>query len=224
MKVFYTFNMSDCIKYMWVGGGQHCGWQGQQGGGGEFLSTRMWYAVVNWWWWLTRKLFILSRCVTISRSCVLVVDNTVDGKDNMRRRPWIRWHYDVSLKLESLVFYSSLFASFSALMMSWTLELSHTLKLSKIWISHHQHSLSHTHPHWWTFKLKCYIKMSPTSLVSSTRLSLPTTMSMTLTTNTHVLNDVRHVESIKIFDVDPDHHSIWHPSWRKFQPKWYILM
>ena len=135
-----------------------------------------------------------------------------------------QWHHDVSLQLESLVFYSSLFASFSALMMSWTLELSHTLKLSKIWISHHQHSLSHTHPHWWTFKLKCYIKMSPTSLVSSTRLSLPTTMSMTLTTNTHVLNDVRHVESIKIFDVDPDHHSIWHPSWRKFQPKLYILM
>ena len=94
----------------------------------------------------------------------------------------------------------------------------------KIWISHHQQSLSHTHPHWWTFKLKCYIKMSPTSLVSSTRLSLPTTMSMTLTTNTHVLNDVRHVESIKIFDIDPHHHSIWHPSWRKFQPKWYILM
>ena len=48
-----------------------------------------------------------------------------------------------------------------------------------------------------------HIKMSPTSLVSSTRLSLPTTMSMTLTTNTHVLNDVRHVESIKIFDIDP---------------------
>ena len=90
--------------------------------------------------------------------------------------------------------------------------------------TNHQHSLSHTHPHWWTFKLKCYIKMSPTSLVSSTRLSLPTTMSMTLTTNTHVLNDVRHVESIKIFDIDPDHHSIWHPSWRKFQLMWYILM
>ena len=92
----------------------------------------MWYAVVNWWWWLTRKLFILSRCVTISRSCVLVVDNTVDGKDNMRRRPWIRWHYDVSLKLESLVFFSSLLASFSSFysfstwcVMSWTLMLSH---------------------------------------------------------------------------------------------------
>ena len=181
----------------------------------EFSSTRIKCAVVlviemNYF-------FIVSSFVTTLRSCVLVVDVTADGNNN-------EWHHDESLQLESLVFYSSLFASFSALMMSWTLELSHTLKLSKIWISHHQHSLSHTHPHWWTFKLKCYIKMSPTSLVSSTRLSLPTTMSMTLTANTHVLNDVRHVESIKIFDVDPDHHSIWHPSWRKFQPKWYILI
>ena len=105
----------------------------------------MWYAVVNWWWWLTRKLFILSRCVTISRSCVLVVDNTVDGKDNMRRRLWIRWHYDVSLKLESLVFYSSLlasFSSFSTLMMSWTCYHIHwncwTLKCAQ-----HKHSSSY---------------------------------------------------------------------------------
>ena len=37
-----------------------------------------------------KKVVYFSRCVTISRSCVLVVDNTVDGKDNMRRRPWIR--------------------------------------------------------------------------------------------------------------------------------------
>ena len=41
MKVFYTFNLSDHIKYMWVGGRQHCGWQGQQGGedqGGRSLT------------------------------------------------------------------------------------------------------------------------------------------------------------------------------------------
>ena len=179
-----------------------------------------------WFWWLIWNIFIVSTFMTTLRLCVLVVDDTVDSNDNQPGGGdhGGRWHQDVSLQLESLVFYSSLFASFSALMMSWTLELSHTLKLSKIWISHHQHSLSHTHPHWWTFKLKCYIKMSPTSLVSSTRLSLPTTMSMTLTTNTHVLNDVRHVDSLKIFDVDPNHHSIWHPSWRKFQPKWYILL
>ena len=26
----YIFNMSGHIKYLWVGGGRHCGWQGQQ--------------------------------------------------------------------------------------------------------------------------------------------------------------------------------------------------
>ena len=92
----------------------------------------MWYL-----WWIgdggwQESCFFFKRHMTILRSCVLVVDNTVDGKENMWRRPWIRWHHDVSLKLESLVFFSSLLASFSSFysfstwcVMSWTLMLSH---------------------------------------------------------------------------------------------------
>ena len=92
----------------------------------------MWYL-----WWIgdggwQESCFFFQRHLTILRSCVLVVDNTVDGKENMWRRPWIRWHHDVSLKLESLVFFSSLLASFSSFysfstwcVMSWTLMLSH---------------------------------------------------------------------------------------------------
>ena len=34
------------------------------------------------WWWLTSKFFILSTIVTPFRSCVLMVDDTVDSKDN----------------------------------------------------------------------------------------------------------------------------------------------
>ena len=32
MKVVYSFNMSDNIKYTWFGGRRHSGRQGQQGG------------------------------------------------------------------------------------------------------------------------------------------------------------------------------------------------
>ena len=63
--------------------------------------------------------------------------------------------------------------------------------------------------------------MSATSLVFSSKLSLP---SMVLsTTNSHVLSLVRHVESVNNFHVTHHNHSISHPSWRKFQMMWYIL-
>ena len=58
MKVVYTFNTSDHIMYMWVGGRQHCGRREQQGREDqgccwhqdvslclEFSSTRTWYAM-----------------------------------------------------------------------------------------------------------------------------------------------------------------------------------
>ena len=57
-------------------------------------------------------------------------------------------------------------------------------------------------------------------MVSSSKLSLLSTVSST--TNSHVLNIVRHVESI--FDVKPHHHSLSDPSWRQFQLKWYIIL
>ena len=72
------------------------------------------------------------------------------------------------------------------------------------------------------FKLKWYIMMLPTSMISSFWLSLPSTVSST--TNTYDLNIVRLVERIKNFQVNQHYYSVSYPSWRKFQPKWYILM
>ena len=146
----------------------------------------------------------------------------------------------------------------------------------KIDVNQHHHSISH--PRWGKTQLRWYILILETSLVFSSRLSLPSTVSLTTnfhvlnvvqhvkdiqplkpkhitsklkkipikvihsdfsnfmvsssklsllstvssTTNSHVLNIVRHVESI--FDVKPHHHSLSDPSWRKFQLKWYIIL
>ena len=57
--------------------------------------------------------------------------------------------------------------------------------------------------------------MSPTSMVSSTWLSLPSTVSST--TYTHDVNVVTNVEIIKILHFNHQNHSIFHPSWRKFK-------
>ena len=71
--------------------------------------------------------------------------------------------------------------------------------------------------------LKWYILMSTTSMVSSSLMSLPSTGLST--SNSHDLNVVTNVEIIKKdCDVNHHHHSISHPSLRKFQLKWYILM
>ena len=64
--------------------------------------------------------------------------------------------------------------------------------------------------------------MSATSLVFSSRFSLLSTVSST--TNSYVLNVVRHVEIMKNSHVNHHHHSTSHPCKRKFQLKWYILM
>ena len=101
MKLVYSFNISDLIKYMWVGGRRHCGRQGQQGG--EDQGGR-WYLYVShqiyiswnflqlecdmlWWWRLTWNLFIPSTCLTTLSQCELVVDGTVDNKDRERPEP-----------------------------------------------------------------------------------------------------------------------------------------
>ena len=73
-----------------------------------------------------------------------------------------------------------------------------------------------------TISYHIFILMSVTSLVFSSLLSLPTTVP--LTTNSHVLNVVRHDRNINNSHADHYHHSTSDPSWRKFQPKWDILM
>ena len=75
---------------------------------------------------------------------------------------------------------------------------------------------------WRKFLPKWYILMSATSLVFSSRFSLLSTVSST--TNSYVLNVVRHVEIMKNSHVNHHHHSTSHPCKRKFQLKWYILM
>ena len=62
--------------------------------------------------------------------------------------------------------------------------------------------------------------MSPTSIVSSILLTLPSTVSST--TNSYVLNVVRYVESINNFYIN--HHHYGKSRFRKFQLMWYILM
>ena len=46
------------------------------------VVIRMWYAVMSGWCWLISKFFILSTCLTTLSSCVLMGDDTEDGKDN----------------------------------------------------------------------------------------------------------------------------------------------
>ena len=74
------------------------------------------------------------------------------------------------------------------------------------------HSISH--PSWKKFLQKWYILMLATSLVFSSLLPLPSTVLST--TNSHVLNMVRQVESIKNFHVNQYHHSISGSIWKKF--------
>ena len=153
----YIFNMSGHIKYMWVGGGRHCGWQGQQWGEDqdvslwlEFSPTRMWYAVV--------MLVDLKDCDSLNKSDNIKVICVGGWRHcGWQRQPeggyhGGRWHHDVSLQSKSLGFYSPLLtsvSSFSLMLMSWTLVLSHNLKQSNTFkCSHHQYSLSHPHPHW----------------------------------------------------------------------------
>ena len=96
-----------------------------------------------------------------------------------------------------------------------------TLAESKqIDVNHHHRSVSD--PSWRKFQPKWYICMSATSLVFSSKLSLPSMVSST--TNSQVLSVVRHVESVNTFHVNHHNHSISHPSWRKFQLMWYILL
>ena len=69
----------------------------------------------------------------------------------------------------------------------------------KIDVNQHHHSISH--PRWGKTQLKWYILILVTSLVFSSRLSLPSTVS--LTTNFHVLNVVQHVKDIQ--PLSPKH-------------------
>ena len=89
-----------------------------------------------------------------------------------------------------------------------------------VYVNQHHHSVSH--PSWRKLQPMWYILMPATSLGFSSNLFLPSTVSST--TNTYDLNIVRLVERITIFQVNQHYYSVSHPSWRKFQPKWYILM
>ena len=74
-------------------------------------------------------------------------------------------------------------------------------------LNHHHHSISSLN--WRKFLPKWYILLSATSLVISSRLFLPSTVS--LTTISHILSVVRHVERIKNSHVNHHHHSTSHP-------------
>ena len=94
MKLVYSFNISDLIKYMWVGRRRHCGRQGQQGGedqGGRWCLDESHHFLqlerdMLWWWWFTWNLFISSTCLTILSQYKLVVNGTVDNKEGKTRK------------------------------------------------------------------------------------------------------------------------------------------
>ena len=98
--------------------------------------------------------------------------------------------------------------------------LSHWLKVKNIDVNNHHHIISD--PNWRKFQPKLYIWMSATSLVFSSKLSLPSMVSSTI--NSHLLSVARHVESVNNFHIHQNNRSISHLSWRKFQLMWCILM
>ena len=93
-------------------------------------------------------------------------------------------------------------------------------KYKKLHVSPHNHSI--WYPSWRKFNRSDTFYLSATSLVFSSRLSLPSRVSLTI--NTRDFNVIRHVVSIKNIHVNHHHHCISHPSWRNFQLKWYIIV
>ena len=152
-KDVHTFNVPDKIKYMWFGGRRHCGKQGQLGC--NLLS----------WWWLISLFVIYSTSVTTLRSCMLMVNHTVDGKDNSMEKTIVVIDFNVGGGVISVI--------------------------SCAVLNHHNIS----RPSWRKFQPEWHILMSAISLVFSSRLSLPYTVS--LTTKSHVLYVLTHVESNK---------------------------
>ena len=41
---------------------------------------------MQWWWWLTWMFFILTTCLITLKSRVLMVNDTLDGKDNLEEK------------------------------------------------------------------------------------------------------------------------------------------
>ena len=91
-------------------------------------------------------------------------------------------------------------------------------KYKNIDSDHHHHSISH--PSWKKFQPKWYILILATSLDFPSLLSMPSTV--TLATNSHLLNVVRYIEGINNFHVNHHRQTISRSSWRKSQLMWYI--
>ena len=70
------------------------------------------------------------------------------------------------------------------------------------------------------FQPKWYILILATSLDFPSLLSMPSTV--TLATNSHLLNVVRYIEGINNFHVNHHRQTISRSSWRKSQLMWYI--
>ena len=89
---FFTFNVWDNIKDMWVGGRRHCGQQGQLGGGyHEVAEIRMYHINRNFFFNLDVICLGDSGCKSLTcwttlRTWKLVVNDTVDGKDNLEEK------------------------------------------------------------------------------------------------------------------------------------------
>ena len=123
----------------------------------------------------------------------------------------------------SLVFYSRLSLPPTLLLTTNSHLLyvfRHVESIENSHVNHHNQSISHHSKK--ILQLMWYILLSATSLVFSSRLSVPSTL--LLTTNCYLPYVVRHVESIETLMFNHHNHCISHPSKKILQLMWYILL
>ena len=216
---------------MWFGGWRHCGLQGQQGeedqGSGwhydvslqlKCSSTWMWYAVV--------------RVVDVTFFCI---SNMWDNLQVMCVEG--RWHCGWQRQFDGGDCWGWCFVecpvAFSMSAGEWYVVLIvGTLKCltASICVTTQRFM---TPSRWrrrqWTPAGRSErpitlteIIHTLTSMVSSSWLSLPSTVSMT--TKTHDLNVVTNVEDVNNCHSNQFYHNISNTSWRKMQSKWYIIL
>ena len=160
---------------------------------------------------------IKVNCIDGWRHCAW--QGQLDGGDHGGR-----WHHDVSHKLESLVINRPLLATFLLHLYDvMNLGIIKHIEAVKHWnaltisTAHHIPVFIEEHSNW-SDTSWCHQPLwsSPSNYPCHPQCRQPST-------HMFIVQVVTLAESKKI-DVNHHHRSISDPSWRKFQPKWYIWM
>ena len=211
INVFYTFNMGDNIRVNCIGG-----WQGQLDGGdhrGRWhhdVSLQLESLVIN-----RPLLATFSSYSTFMMSWTLVLSNTLKLSNT-------EMHSPSALLITSPSSLKNILIEVIHHDVTNLYGLLHPIEsVNNFHVNHHNHSISH--PSWRKFQMMWYIlTLCQRPPLSMSLFSLPTAVPST--TNPHILYVARHVENINNSHLNHHHHSISRPNWRKFLPKWYILM